>query len=99
MPAQEYQASKNGARAFAEKIESQANIEAIFFANDVLDAGGMFEARCRGIHVPDDIGIAGFDDIDLAGQLSPSLTTVRVPRYEIGARAAQLLLDRINGNP
>lgn len=90
---------ENGAEAFASLIDSGANADAVFFANDVLAAGGIFEAHRRGIRVPQDIGIAGFDDIDLASQVSPALTTVRVPRYEIGARAAQLLLDRIKGQP
>ena len=87
---------ENGARAFAE-LAGAGGVDAVFFANDVLAAGGLFEAARRGIRVPDDIAIAGFDDIDLAAQVMPALTTVRIPRYEIGAEAARLLLARIAG--
>jgi len=47
--------------------------------------------------VPERLGIAGFDDVDLASQMSPALTTVRIPRHEIGAAAAQLILARLAG--
>jgi len=88
---------ENGAKTFADLLDVDPRLNAIFFANDVLAAGALFEARRRGIRVPEDIGIAGFDDVDLAGQAEPALTTVRIPRYEIGARAAEMLLARIAG--
>jgi LacI family transcriptional regulator len=47
--------------------------------------------------VPDDIAIAGNDDILLASMVTPSLTTLRVSKYDVGATAARMLLDRING--
>ncbi|MBL0934291.1 MAG: LacI family DNA-binding transcriptional regulator [Rhizobiaceae bacterium] len=87
----------NGSKAFADLVAADPSIDAAFFANDVLAAGALFEAERRGIRVPDDIAIAGFDDIDLAGAVTPALTTVRIPRYEIGAEAARLLLERIAG--
>ena len=43
--------------------------------------------------------MAGYDDIPLAGLVTPALTTCRVPRYELGGRAVRMLLDRIDGNP
>ena len=47
--------------------------------------------------MPERLGIAGFDDVDLASQMVPTLTTVRIPRYEIGATAARLILQRLAG--
>lgn len=88
---------ENGARAFSELLDEHPDVEAVFFANDILAAGAMFEAFRRGMSVPKDIGIAGFDDVDLAQQVVPALTTVKIPRYEIGAEAAKLLLARIEG--
>ncbi|CAN5775156.1 LacI family DNA-binding transcriptional regulator [soil metagenome] len=87
----------NGAAALADLIAAHPGLDAVFFANDILAAGGAFEAMRRGLAVPRDLGIAGFDDVDLAEAMLPALTTVRIPRYEIGALAAELLLERIGG--
>ncbi|MCV0397151.1 MAG: LacI family DNA-binding transcriptional regulator [Rhizobiaceae bacterium] len=86
----------NGAAAFREILSAHPDVEAIFFANDVLAAGGALEARRRGMRIPADIGIAGFDDVDLAQEFVPALTTVRIPRYEIGATAARMILARLD---
>jgi LacI family transcriptional regulator, gluconate utilization system Gnt-I transcriptional repressor len=87
----------NGASALVSLVEEHPDMDAIFFANDILAAGGLFECARRGWAVPDRLGIAGFDDVDLAAQIVPALTTVRIPRYEIGARAAELILARLAG--
>lgn len=88
---------RNGAEALADLLAQHEDIDAVFFANDILAAGGLLECQRRGIRVPDDLGIAGFDDVDLAAETVPGLTTVRIPRYEIGARAAAMILERIAG--
>jgi LacI family gluconate utilization system Gnt-I transcriptional repressor len=88
---------RNGAEALSELLAEHKGIDAVFFANDILAAGGLLECQRRGIQVPDDLGIAGFDDVDLAAETVPGLTTVRIPRYEIGARAAAMILERIAG--
>jgi LacI family transcriptional regulator len=49
------------------------------------------------LDVPRDVAVVGCDDIMFAGLLSPALTTLRVPKYDIGASAARMLLDRIGG--
>ncbi|WP_048441471.1 LacI family DNA-binding transcriptional regulator [Caenimonas sp. SL110] len=86
-----------GAKAFVDVISTVPDVEAIFCANDVLAVGGMLEARRRGIRVPEDIGFAGFDDIELAQEFTPALTTIRLKRYEVGSVSASMLLDRIQG--
>jgi DNA-binding LacI/PurR family transcriptional regulator len=87
----------NGAMAMADLMQSHAGIEAIFFANDILAAGALFECRRRGIEVPEQLGIAGFDNLELAEEATPRLTTVSIPRYEIGATVARMILARFAG--
>jgi LacI family gluconate utilization system Gnt-I transcriptional repressor len=89
----------NAARAFGELLERRPDTEAVFCGGDLVAAGVLFECQRRGVRVPEDFGIAGFDDIDLAAFVQPALTTVRLPRQAIGATAAELLLDRIAGKP
>ena len=60
--------------------------------NDVLAAGALTEVRGLGLKAPADVSVTGFDDIDLAHALDPSLTTVHVPHRRMGQAAAKLLL-------
>ena len=55
-------------------------------------------ARDMKVRIPEDISIAGFDDIEVAAYCNPPLTTVRVPAYEIGQIAFKILMDMINNN-
>lgn len=71
---------------------------AVFASNDVMAMGVMDAVRSRGLRVPEDISILGFDDIPQAASVRPSLTTVRQPLEDMGRLAAQMLLDRIK-NP
>jgi LacI family gluconate utilization system Gnt-I transcriptional repressor len=80
-------------------LKRRPDVEALFCASDVLAAGSLFECQRKGIPVPDRLAIAGFDDIEIAALVHPPLTTVRLPHHAIGARAAELLLDRIAGMP
>lgn len=68
---------------------------ALFCVNDFIALGVMQHVLARGLRVPNDLAIAGFDDIALAPYMPVPLTTVAQPKYEIGVQAAQLLLDRI----
>lgn len=88
----------HGAWALGQILDVRPRADAIFFANDVLAAGAILECQRRGLKVPGDIAIAGFDDIEIASQMVPALTTVRVHRYEVGAAAAQFILDELEGN-
>ena len=72
-------------------------VDAVFFANDELAAGALFECQRLGIRVPDDLAIMGFSDEEIASHLNPALTTVRIARHEMGRRAAELLLSRLGG--
>jgi LacI family transcriptional regulator len=68
---------------------------AIFASNDMMAFGVMEAARERGLSLPDDLSIIGFDDIPQAAHMHPALTTVRQPIEEIGRSAARLLLKYI----
>lgn len=86
-----------GASGLRETIELHKQLDAVYAGSDVLAAGALFEAQRMGLRVPGDLAIAGFDDADVARSVVPSLTTVKMPRYEIGVRAAELMLERMNG--
>jgi DNA-binding LacI/PurR family transcriptional regulator len=70
---------------------------AIFALNDYLAVLAMQAMRSLNLPVPDAISIAGFDDIDIAGHLQVPLTTVAQDSFTIGKRAAQLLIERLEG--
>ncbi|MEO0422955.1 MAG: LacI family DNA-binding transcriptional regulator [Pseudomonadota bacterium] len=70
---------------------------AIFCANDHMASGVMRAAHEAGLSIPEDISLAGFDDIPLASQLYPSLTTVRQPLQEMACLAGELLIRRLRG--
>jgi len=65
---------------------------AIFASNDVMAMGAMDATRDRGLRIPDDISIVGFDDIPQARQVRPTLTTVRQPLEHMGRVATQILM-------
>lgn len=87
-----------GAQALVTLTERHKDIDAIFFSSDTLAVGAVQECHRRGWKVPGRIGIAGYGDVELAAQLYPPLTTVKVNRYEMGRRAVRQLLDRLAGN-
>ncbi len=70
---------------------------AVICGNDVLAIGAMAECHARGLRVPHDVSITGFDDMEIAALITPSLTTVRFPTAELGTLAAQHLLARLAG--
>ncbi len=70
---------------------------AIVCGNDVLAIGALMEARAMGVRVPDDVSIVGFDNLELAANIEPPLTTVDVPAAEMGERAADFLAARVAG--
>ena len=86
-----------GAAAVAGLLEAGVEFDAVFGLNDVLALGAMHELLVRGVKVPKDVAVAGFDDIDEARFASPSLTTVSPGMDEIAERSITLLLDRIAG--
>ncbi len=79
-------------------LDLDAPPTAIFASNDVMAMGAMDAIRNRGLHVPEDISILGFDDIPQAALVRPALTTVRQPLEQMGRVATQMLIDKLK-NP
>lgn len=82
-----------GRRLFSHVIDAKP--DAVFCQNDDLATGVLLECFTRGLSVPEDIGICGFNDLDFAAHCVPPLTSVSIPRYEIGYRAADILLRAV----
>lgn len=89
---------KLGSDGCEEVLERHSELDAIFAASDMLAVGAVFRCIKRGIAVPGDIAVAGFDDAEISSAIHSALTTVRVPRYEMGARAASMLLQRLSAD-
>ncbi|MCD4512161.1 LacI family transcriptional regulator [Brucella pseudogrignonensis] len=87
-----------GFRAAEKVLGSNFDPNAIFAANDLMAIGVMQALQERGIAIPDDIAVAGFDDIPAARLVSPPLSTVSQFQERIGEKAAAILIERLNGN-
>jgi LacI family transcriptional regulator len=92
-----YQTRKGHAAAL-KLLDVQPRPTAIFASNDLSAIGAIDAVRERGLNIPGDISIIGFDDIPQASLVYPKLTTVRQPLVQIGQVAARLLLEKID-NP
>jgi DNA-binding LacI/PurR family transcriptional regulator len=86
----------DGKEAMGRLLSMPDRPTAVFAASDVLAMGALAAAREKGFNVPDDVSVVGFDDIDFAAYTAPPLTTIRVPAYEMGARASKVLVELIN---
>lgn len=90
---------KGGAAAMTELLE-RVNVTAVVAANDLMAIGATRHLLDTGIAVPDDVSVAGLDDIPIAEYGPIPLTTMRVPTYEIGRQGASLLLEALrDGEP
>ncbi len=78
-----------------ELLDRDPDITAICCGNDVLAIGALSAARERGISVPDQLSITGFDNMEIIPYLSPALTTVNSPSKRMGSHAAKYLLSHI----
>lgn len=79
-------------------LDSQPEVDSLVCYNDLVATGALRACAELGRRVPDDIAVTGADDILLAGLVTPALTTVRADRQAIGAAAARMLLDQLNGS-
>lgn len=78
-------------------LESHPDIDAVICSIDLLAQGVLAEAQARHLHVPAQLAVMGFGDLDFAAHVHPPLSTVRADGARIGKFAAQFLLQRING--
>lgn len=83
---------EGGYGAAAALVESGIPFSAVFAANDLMAVGALAALRDHGLRVPDDVSVVGFDDVPVAQDVTPALTTVRVPLREMGRRGMELAL-------
>ncbi|MFP3913665.1 MAG: LacI family DNA-binding transcriptional regulator [Actinomycetota bacterium] len=88
---------EGGARA-TERLLDRADPTALLAANDLMAIGALRVLRDSGVEVPEQISVAGFDDIEFAAYAPVPLTTVRMPLAELGRAGAQMALDLLGGN-
>lgn len=88
-----------GYDATLELLRRDVGVTAIVAANDTVALGVCAALRDRGLSIPGDVSVAGFDDLPFSADTSPALTTVRIPLQEAGARAGRLVMGRIAPPP
>ncbi|MGA9533348.1 MAG: LacI family DNA-binding transcriptional regulator [Anaerolineales bacterium] len=88
----------SGEQAMEAILKKNAKPTALFATSDTVAFGAMAVSHRRGLEIPRDLAVVGFDDIPLAQYSRPTLTTVRLPAYRIGWTAADLLIRMGSGN-
>lgn len=89
--------AQSGKFAVKQLLNCKKRPTVIFACTDMMAIGALKEIKQRRLNVPKDISLVGFDDIPLASLVTPSLTTIHASGYEMGAKAAKLLIEQIEG--
>jgi DNA-binding LacI/PurR family transcriptional regulator len=87
----------SGVHAMSRLLDQRPGLDAVFVASDVMASGALWALQRAGRRVPEDVAVIGFDDLALAAQTRPRLTTVRQPIEQFGAAAAHRLLRILDG--
>jgi LacI family repressor for deo operon, udp, cdd, tsx, nupC, and nupG len=88
-----------GVKAGQGLVSRNGRPTAVFCTSDEMAIGVVRALRSAGLRVPEDISVAGFDDIEFAAAALPALTTIHQPRRELGQTAATVLMDLLQGRP
>ncbi|HRK30456.1 MAG TPA: LacI family DNA-binding transcriptional regulator [Tepidisphaeraceae bacterium] len=88
---------EGGAAAAAALLKRHPEITALFCGNDKMAIGAQHYLANAGIRVPEEVSVVGFDNMQNAAFVTPSLTTVHLPLYQVGALACERLIDRVRG--
>ncbi|MGA2806240.1 MAG: LacI family DNA-binding transcriptional regulator [Acidimicrobiales bacterium] len=88
-----------GEGAVAALLAAEPRPSAVMCANDLLAFGVLRGLAAAGVAVPEQMAVVGYDDVVFASMLSPPLSSVRQPKYELGVAAAELLLEEVSGAP
>jgi LacI family transcriptional regulator len=88
-----------GHRAMSRVLDELPDVDCVFAVNDLMAMGAMAACRERGVRVPDDLALAGFDDIVTLRDVTPALTTVRLPLADMGRMALELVQGSDGGKP
>ena len=86
-----------GAELIATLRAKRPDIEAVFCNNDDMALGVLFGCQHAGLRVPEDLGIIGFNDLEMMAAACPSLTSIRTNRYGIGKTAVDMIRLRLEG--
>lgn len=89
---------QRGAELLSEILAHDRSVSAVFACNDDLALGALFECQRRGIKVPEDVAIIGFNDLDFSGATVPPLSTVSTERTKIATWAAEAIVEIIRGS-
>ncbi|MFE4692332.1 LacI family DNA-binding transcriptional regulator [Streptomyces sp. NPDC056749] len=91
--------TEGGARAMAELLDARPDVDAVFVSNDLMASGALRVLRERGLRVPEDVAVVGFDDMtSVAEATDPPLTTVRQDVEGMGRLMVRLLMERLNSD-
>ena len=88
---------EDGYSAAAKLIRNMPDVTAVFAMSDIMAIGAMRAAADRGIRVPEDLSVAGYDGIEIVDYVNPRLTTIRQNREEIASRSVSILVSMIRG--
>jgi LacI family transcriptional regulator len=88
---------ETGRTGMALLLERHPELTAVFAASDMLAMGAMLTLNQRGLKIPEDVAVVGFDDIFAAELVTPPLTTVAQFQDRLGRRAAEMLMERLRG--
>lgn len=88
-----------GGQLLSDLLARCPDIDAVFCNNDDVALGALFECQRRGISVPHQMGIVGFNDLDVVSCSVPTITSVRTFRYQTGLTAVQMILARLSKQP
>lgn len=94
VPAELFQEAP-GAKSFSTLLDSGADFTAVVAGNDLIALGCYDAMRERGLRVPTDISVVGYNDTPFSDKLNPPLTTVHIPHYQLGVKSAELLIEGI----
>ena len=95
----QYSTPVMGRELISDLLRRVPDLDAVFCNNDVLALGALFECHARGISVPRDFGIAGFNDEDFMEAAYPALSSVRTHRWKVGHDAVLALRQQLDGKP
>ncbi|MCU1722707.1 LacI family DNA-binding transcriptional regulator [Pseudomonas sp. 5P_5.1_Bac1] len=86
-----------GGELFSQLLARHGDIDGLFFCNDDLAQGAIYQAQRQGIAVPEQVAMVGFNDLPASAHMVPRLTSIRTPRAAVGHHAAQALLALLDG--
>jgi len=89
---------EEGRRAFGKLLGRDNSFTAVVAGNDLLALGCMDAMNEMGLIVPQSISVTGYDDILFLDRMNPALTTVSVPKYEMGSQATKMLMEMVGGD-